>query len=39
MNITITINGEEIVLSLRDAKMLYHELNKILHGKELKVGK
>ena len=30
MNITITINGEEIVLSLREAKILRNELNKAL---------
>ena len=35
MNIIVNINGEDVVLTLREAKILYHKLNEALHGKEL----
>ena len=33
--ITIEIEGKDVVLTLRAAKILYNNLNKALHGKEL----
>ena len=31
MNVIIQINGEDVAISLRDAKILRNELNKALH--------